>query len=470
MDEIKGTYLGAAIPGASFYVNEDSWESSLFHNLLFQPEVHIHDAGLLGGEYVRSHLQRHKPCWLEHALEVGRLVPQIREEKELHQVSAELRGSGFTGQPSDDKDADYVLARLNKLSIKREVVWPKKEKSVGEFYQEALGSLLRAETCPPDLPVDACTTRRVLAKAWNDPDDFKVWRETWPVEAAEKTRLSGNTGLRYTDLIEVAIERFLGSRERPETTVEGLLSLVEKGSRSHKRLTAFFKLACECHSMSFARQIGCRCSSVNADRATAPIILGLAATSEHSMKEDLHRLGSLRLPPLDELRRTNGEVLRSIWDSDPAGRYKTALEKWRKDEEERRNQPLASRKPTDESLLGNVATEMEAYAQEIRRKVSSSYREKGAGDENVIAAVSVGALLALLNSGIKLTYLEGAPDWSIAASSGLVLAAPVLAVLSSAAFQKLLEQRLTTYAAITTGDVCEHITYEVDPIGRHQSQ
>lgn len=324
---ISGVYFAAAQNAMAFCVSPEDWHRSLFHDTIFQPTVHIHDAGLLGHPYVWKHLeQRPSDTWLEEALRLSVLQPHLRRDTTYQELAIELAESGLN---TIDPNAQRVAERLQRCGGTTHT-W-----SASRNFSQAFEAAVRSRFAQKEpgwfsllKPNEASET---LFEFWRD-ELVSEWRTTWVEEAADISARKGSF-LRASELIRLFYEKY-GIAVSHNPTIKGLLHALHRHNKEiETKASRFMRLVCDVYTDSFARGINCRASIVNMPSLSALVVLGSsvgaqAVDPESALEIEEHDLGTIRLPTVHEFQEAPEHALQFIRESDPALEYFESLQQW----------------------------------------------------------------------------------------------------------------------------------------------
>jgi len=323
-----GTYFAAAQPVSRFFIQEPEWKQSLYNALLFQPEIHITDMGLLGHPYVWNHIMnRSRPdplSWLEESLKEKNTIIRKRSLESLSEIVSRYEENKFTVV-----DLEYAK-KLSEIFLKTEPKFELWSNSMEEPFGVSYLNLLKSKF-DVDIPatynyLQYNEVGQELLKFWQN-NEVKKWRSDWIELAAMRTLKSGEKGIRVSDLVTIASEQLnIPMPDETYTPKEIISKLPHSKKELKKNVYIFFKIISELYDVNFSNRIDCNNLTVNLDALTASIIL----PSENSIQEDfeMDKITEIVLPTLKEFDSSPSRSLTECRNSNEGRDYFKAINDW----------------------------------------------------------------------------------------------------------------------------------------------
>lgn len=339
----------------NFHIDRNTFERSLYYNLLLQPFIAIPDHFLLQGTYIFQHLsqRRSRDTWLEIALKNGFMIPFFRSEQaSLRKILPEMRSTGLKGFTSQ---AEGVAERLDGIYPNSER-WDPKNNS--EIFRHIFEKIFKG--IPPILP------RRI----WDEHLDYggfwvrsEHWRQN-DINMARELAIDKET-LPLSLLIQATAYRILGKGNEHIISVGDLLTKLKNVGLPHSELEdirIFYTLACEYYNRALAESV---LASPNSPKWT-----GYLAALDFDLNDRDNELSTeidqdencentieteIELPILRVLKSLSGDCLLEIRRHQTFERYIQALSKW---------------KSSPNKYSAEILTaELKRYSEVIRKKV-----------------------------------------------------------------------------------------------------
>ncbi|MFE4577934.1 hypothetical protein [Streptomyces chartreusis] len=340
-----------------FAISRNSFDRSLYYNLLLQPALAIPDHYFLQGRWLGDHLAEYssRDSWIEIGLRNGFVTPYFRREgSRLSELLTFMEGSDRRGF---SVEALRIAERIDRTPFTA-CHWSSVDNST--LFGAALTSYLGAEQAP-------------MLDRGMDPDDFVgFWNRSreWigqelAIASERSSTLIGSEGILLSQLIQVSGERILGDDSGRIENISELLSRVkvQVGATAERDLRLYYTCACELYNRSLASTILTAGSSPRWE----PFVAAMDLWRNNLLSGEADSGGvvgypdelidvSIRLPRPAHLRSVSGDVLLTIRRSPACERYFEALSHWR-------------RAPTDQTLRDELVDSLRRYSSEITKHV-----------------------------------------------------------------------------------------------------
>lgn len=389
-----------------FAISADTFDRSLYYNLLLQPALAIPDHYFLQGSRVAAHLKSYpsRDSWIESALRNGFIVPHFRDsDSSLSELLARMEDSDRRGF---GPDAARIAERLDRTSFTAEA-WSSSDNS--RSFGEAFSRYLTSKEAP-------------ILELQVDPDDFVgFWERSreWISHELNTARersgdLLGTDGLLLSQLIQVSGERLLGPECGRITSIDALLDLTRQqlGESAVRDLHAYYTCACELYNRSLADTILTSPGSPRWSYFVAAMDLwrddvlessGIIEARQESIGEQLDV--PIRLPRVSHLRSISGDTLSAIRRTPAAERYFESLADWR-------------RSPNRETLRGELVESLQRYSVEIRKQVGRDVGTLGLRPQFISGATDVTRVVEKLSGVVQGFLSVGSVPAAAAAAMG----------------------------------------------------
>ncbi|UFS58711.1 hypothetical protein [Subtercola endophyticus] len=407
MQRSDAVLFSAAHGFYNFAVSRNTFDRSLYYNLLLQPALAIPDHYFLQKSWVGAHLTeyRSRDSWIEVGLRGGFIQPYFRREgSSLTSLLSEMERTDRRGF---DDAAEDIADRLDRTSF-QPLHWSSgtNSKTFGSSLQRFL-----AYDEPPALEFQA------------DPADFRgFWSRSreWISEeldsAAERSSgLLQGDGILLSQLIQVAGERLLGPDCGRISSVDALLTLVRErvGYQAAQDLRVYLTCACELYNRSLADTILTAPGSPRWSYYVAAMDLWLDDVS--TIQEDIDQEDpesphvfdvSIQLPHVQHLRNVSGDTLLAIRKTAACERYLESLAYWRS-------------APKNQTLQNELVETLHRYTMEIKKLVGKEVGAFALKPQFISNAIDVSRVFKKVPNVLQGFLAVSVPTTSAAAASGL---------------------------------------------------
>ena len=316
-----------------FVIDQNTFDRSLYYNLLLQPGLAWSDQFLFQGTYLKAHLDRHPvpgDSWIEASLALGISKPFYRvDERDIRKVYRHLRDSRIGGL---HPEADQIADRLAHTTI-CPGFWP--HFSVGEAFETLAKRYFRREL-PPRLDLNDPLCPDDLDQFWK-----RSRQDNWTLrdldQATESTAAKRGSGMQLTEVANATARRLLGGRARPvSNTAELLLALKGAGHKTDvlTDVEMFYRILCELYARNLADAFAVSGNTPGWGGYVAALDYWNQNISPSAHLDSSHHIDAaqsdsvIRLPTLQTLRHVPGSCLRSIRGSPEADNYFNCLRVW----------------------------------------------------------------------------------------------------------------------------------------------
>ena len=316
----------------NFKVSQDSFDRSLYYNLLLQPGLACSDHFLLQGSYVKNHLSLYEEneSWIEVALKEKILVPHFRNDNaKFGDLYKHMQATGLHGL---NPHSGEIAKRLDNANTSKRY-WP--SYMVAERYYSILEKYLSEES-PPHFKTSIDDEDRKFMLFWERIDE---WRLPEIQKAAEWTQAKpGSHGIQISELINVTSERLFEDKSLKIESVSDLISYAKKKRISHEMIEdieIYYSIICEIYNQNLAEAFAASSNSPVSNNYITSLHLWkgnlLNKMSEESRKNidsnEVHH--NIKLPSLKTIRQTNGYCIVDIRERPAAQNYFQALKNWK---------------------------------------------------------------------------------------------------------------------------------------------
>ncbi len=321
-----------------FDISQDTFDNSLYYNLLIQPGLAWSDHFFLQGTYVEKHLENHRSgntwgeSWIEAGLRDQKIIPffRHRDAPDFILLEESMRSGTLKGLNLQS----LLLAKRFNSALSAWGFWPLEK--IAEKYYLVLKAYFNSKT-PPWLGPNPAVEHKEFTDFWNRVRNLAIDI----IESAyNKTKQKGADGVQVSEIINATAEKYINivASETPINTVDELLSLLDAQINDlaiKDDLRIFFSLIMELYNHNLAECLDTQPNSPKTNNRLASV---------HLFKRNLFwgsdlpeyiepEIDSLKefvsLPRLEVLKNTSGTTLREIWGHNSAIDYFNALELWR---------------------------------------------------------------------------------------------------------------------------------------------